>query len=66
VGRVLQRVINPIVLTLLYCVTILPAGVLMRWRGRDPLRLSFDPGARSYWVVRDPPGPAPETMRNQF
>jgi hypothetical protein len=34
--------------------------------GRDPLHLKFDRQAGSYWVVREPPGPAPETMTQQF
>jgi hypothetical protein len=34
--------------------------------GKDVLHLQRDPGAASYWVPRQPPGPAPDTMRNQF
>jgi hypothetical protein len=30
------------------------------------LRLRFDPSAESYWIERVPPGPAPETIKNQF
>jgi hypothetical protein len=55
-----------VVMTLLYCVTIAPVGVAMKLRGKDPLRLKYDPGAPSYWILRQPPGPAPESMRNQF
>jgi hypothetical protein len=34
--------------------------------GKNPLRLRFDPAARSYWLPRQPPGPAPDTLNNQF
>jgi hypothetical protein len=34
--------------------------------GKDLLRLKREPGADSYWIVRQPPGPAPETMKDQF
>jgi hypothetical protein len=65
-GLVMFRVVNPVVLALIYAVVIVPVGFLMRLTGRDPLRRKFDAGAASYWVVRDPPGPAPDSMTNQF
>ena len=40
--------------------------VSVRWRGKDLLRLKRDPAASSYWIPREPPGPPPETMRNQY
>ena len=30
------------------------------------IRLRRDPGAASYWIERDPPGPKPESMVEQF
>lgn len=65
-GLLLFRVVNPVVMFVLYTTTILPMGLLMRLAGRDPLRLRFDPQAPSYWIPREPPGPAPESMKNQF
>ena len=65
-GLVLFKVVNPIVLGLIYLTTVVPTGLLMRALGRDPLHLKFEPAAPSYWVRREPPGPAPETMKNQF
>ena len=65
-GVLLSRIVNPIVLGLMFFATILPIGLLLRATGKDLLRLKRDPAARSYWIDRTPPGPAPETMRNQF
>jgi hypothetical protein len=65
-GMILSRLVNPIVLALIYGTTMVPIGLMMRATGHDPLRLRLDPKADSYWIVRDPPGPAPETMINQF
>jgi hypothetical protein len=65
-GLLLFKVVNPLVLGLIYLTTIVPIGLLMRWLGRDLLSLKLDRQARSYWVVREPPGPAPETMIRQF
>ena len=65
-GLVLYKVVNPIVLGLLFYVTVTPISLLMRVLGKDPLRLRRDPDAASYWIERTPPGPAPESMKNQF
>jgi hypothetical protein len=65
-GLLLHRVVNPIVMALLFYGTVLPTGLVMRLKGRDLLRLKREPDAVSYWIVRDPPGPSPETMRDQF
>ncbi len=65
-GLVMGRVINPIVLGLLFYLVITPFGLGARLFGKDLLRLRIDRSARSYWIERTPPGPAPETMRQQF
>lgn len=65
-GLLLHRIVNPIVMGLLFYGTIFPTGLVMRMRGRDLLRLKREPAADSYWIVRHPPGPAPETMKDQF
>ena len=64
-GLLLHRIVNPIVMGLLFYGTILPTGLVMRLRGRDLLRLKRDPAAETYWIKRTP-GPAPETMKDQF
>lgn len=65
-GLLLFRVVNPLVMLLVYAICILPMGVTMRLFGWDPMRRRFDPAARSYWIPRDPPGPAGGSMKNQF
>jgi Saxitoxin biosynthesis operon protein SxtJ len=65
-GLLLYKVVNPIVLGLLFYVTVTPIALLMRVLGKDPLRLRRDRDAASYWIDRTPPGPAPESMKNQF
>jgi hypothetical protein len=65
-GLVLHTIISPAVLAILFYVCIAPIGFLMRLSGTDPLHRHYDIDAESYWIVRDPPGPQPETFRNQF
>jgi hypothetical protein len=30
------------------------------------LHLSWDHASASYWILRNPPGPPPESMKDQF
>jgi hypothetical protein len=64
-GLLMHKVVNPVVMGLLFYGTILPTGLVMRLRGKDLLRLKREPKAETYWIAR-PPGPLPETMRDQF
>jgi hypothetical protein len=65
-GLLLYKIVNPIVMALLFFSTITPIGFLMRLCGKDPMRLRRDRAATSYWIAREPPGPPAESMRNQF
>ncbi len=65
-GFLLFRIVNPIVMFLIYALTVVPIGLIMQARGKDLLRLKKDPSAKSYWIERDPPGPDPKTMIEQF
>jgi hypothetical protein len=65
-ARSLQTLTNTIVMTILYFSTIVPFGLIMRLMNRDVLRLSWDRASGSYWISRDPPGPPPESMKDQF
>lgn len=65
-GLLLHLIVSPIILGLLYYVSVVPIALLMRAFGKDPLSLRRDANASSYWIERTPPGPAPDTMKNQF
>ena len=65
-GLLLGKIVNPIVLSLLFFFLFTPAAVLFRLFGKDLLRLKPVPGAKSYWIQRQPPGPDGESMSAQF
>lgn len=65
-GLLLHRIVNPIVMGFLFFLVVTPIAMLMRLAGKRPLQTVLDAGAASYWVKREPPGPAPETMKQQF
>lgn len=65
-GALLHRVVSPVVLGLIFYGMFAPIGIAMRIAGRDALRRSFEPRAPSYWIERDPPGPADDSYRNMY
>jgi Saxitoxin biosynthesis operon protein SxtJ len=65
-GTLLHAVINPIVLGILFYLVFTPFGWALRRMGKDFLRLRASPGASTYWIPRQPPGPPPESMSRQF
>ena len=65
-GQLLQKVISPVVLGVMYYLILTPFGLAMRVMGKDLLSLKLDKAATSYWIQRSPPGPSPESMKNQY
>lgn len=65
-GGVLHRIVSPLVLGLIYIIAVVPTGFFLRVSGRDPLRLKLDRNATTYWQQRDPPGPPPGSLKDQF
>ena len=59
----LGSIVAPIVMALVYFITVLPIGLIMRLLGKDLLKLKLDKSAKSYWIERrEPIG----SMKNQF
>lgn len=65
-GLLLSTVMTPIMMGILFVLAVVPTGLVMRLWGQDLLRQKFDRQAKSYWIMREPPGPARESMRNQY
>lgn len=64
-GELLGKIVNPIVLGVMFFGFLTPIALLGRLFGRDELRLKRQ-GKTSYWIERSPPGVAPESFKNQF
>ena len=65
-GILLGKLVSPIALGILFYGVFTPIGLVMRLIGSDPLHLKRDASALSYWRRREPPGPPPDSMTNQF
>lgn len=64
-GLAMGRIVSPIVLGILFFIVITPVAILMRLAGRDALLLKKR-NVDSYWINRLPPGPEPESFKEQF
>ena len=65
-AELLNRVVSPVVLGVIFFAIFTPTAWVMRLAGRDAMKRGFEPAARTYWVQRDPPGPDPAGLPNQF
>jgi|SRR5579862_534452 len=66
VGVLLHRVFNPAVMAILFFGFFVPIGLFYRCRKKQSVISWHDASLTSYWIKRDPPGPPPESMINQF
>jgi hypothetical protein len=66
VGTAIAKVVNPIILALLFFLVVTPMAFFMRIVGKRPLRLAADRTAATYWIEREPPPGGASTMRRQF
>jgi Saxitoxin biosynthesis operon protein SxtJ len=65
-GLLVGRVMTPLVMGILYILSVIPTGLFLRATGRDLLRLKREPAMKSYWIERESPGPAKGSMKRQF
>lgn len=65
-AMLLSKITNPIITGLMFYVVFTPAAFLIRAMGKDLLRLQYNRSAASYWIPRQPPGPPPASMSQQF
>lgn len=65
-GLLMYRVVNPVIMAILFFVAILPIGLAMRLFGKDFLKLRRDRSQATYWLPRTDSRPPSESMRQQF
>jgi len=62
-GLILGSIVAPIVIALVYFVTVVPTGIIMRLLGKDLLMQKLDKNTKSYWIERKE---KMGSMKNQF
>jgi hypothetical protein len=64
-GHLLGKIVNPVVLGMLFFALITPVALVFRLYGRDELNLKKF-SKESFWIDRVPKGPTPESFKNQY
>ena len=62
-GMLLSLVVSPLVMGLVYCLTVLPTALVLKSIKKDPLQMRINHSAKSYWIERDDD---PQPMKRQF
>lgn len=65
-GLALNKIVNPIIMGVLFFGAVVPLGWYLRKKGEDLLRLKMRPDAATYWIDRQPPGPGRGTLTKQY
>lgn len=63
-GMLLSKIVSPIVMGIIFFITVTPIGLIRRRINPDPLNQKFDREANSYWIRRDKE--TMSSMRKQF
>ena len=64
-GQFMHKIVNPLLMGLIFVLTIIPTALILRLLGKDPMRRKLDPNTSSYWIERDTPI-TKESFDNQF
>lgn len=64
-GQGLGKIVSPIVLGIIFYGLLTPVALICRVLGRDELKIKHR-SVSSFWIERDPPGPARDSFKNQF
>ncbi len=65
-GRLLNRIVSPLVMGAIFFLVVVPVALIGRLRGRDVLSLRRRPELASYWIQRSRAPPVVESMKRQF
>lgn len=65
-GMLMHKVTNPLLMGLVFFLTVLPTGIILRVLGKDPMRRKLEPSSESYWISRESREIKPEFFDTQY
>ena len=65
-GMMMHKITNPILMGLVFFLTVLPTGLVLKLLGKDPMHRKLDPQAETYWIKREAHLINKESFDNQF
>lgn len=64
-GFFMHSIINPILMGLVFFLTVLPTGIILKILGKDPMHRKFESDSKTYWIERNQKI-SKESFDNQF
>ncbi len=65
-GKILEKITNPLIMGVLFYLVITPIGLILRLRKKDVLSLRLKSEETSYWLERKVKEIDPTSLRRQF
>ncbi|MBX2849899.1 MAG: hypothetical protein KTR16_16360 [Acidiferrobacterales bacterium] len=64
-GFFMHTIINPLLMGLVFFLTVLPTGLILKLLGKDPMNRKFEANSKTYWIARNEKI-SKESFDNQF
>lgn len=65
-GQVMHKITNPLLMGLVFFLTVVPTGLILKILGKDPMQRKLDHQTKSYWVARETNAITKESFDDQF
>lgn len=62
-GITLSKIFTPAIMAIVFCIAVIPTGLIIRLAGKDLINIKLQKRDSSYWIKRDLPL---GSMKNQF
>tara|TARA_B100000886_G_scaffold336627_1_gene295767 strand:+ start:703 stop:1107 length:405 start_codon:yes stop_codon:yes gene_type:complete len=62
-GLLLGAIVSPIIMGIIFFLTVTPTGIIMRILGKDILKQKINKNVKSYWINKEK---TDTSMKNQF
>lgn len=65
-GLLMHKITNPLLMGLVFFITVLPTGLILKVLRKDPMNRKQQPNEKSYWIKREQSVLTPESFDQQF
>ncbi len=65
-GLLMHKITNPLLMGLVFFLTVLPTGIILKILKKDPMNRKRKPNDKSYWIEREQSVLTPESFDQQF
>lgn len=62
----ISKIMTPIIMAIIFVLTVIPMGLLLKLFRKDPLQRKYDMNAKSYWLDRKTDIQSSNSMKTQF